>query len=194
MSLADFERNAINEALKKNMHAFLVRVSVDPNCILKAARAFLVFKNLEGHGDIIKSEPSVQDIEDEKFDLDFNISIVTEESGDVVVGIIKDVSEIKDAIIEEIKTPFQEAAAPVEETKPEKKEVAKEESKPATADAKGSTAPAKAAAKAPAKAVGRSVRVDIEKLDVLMNLVSELIIAKNGLVSASALDRRARTM
>jgi two-component system chemotaxis sensor kinase CheA len=192
MSLADFERNAINEALKKNMHAFLVRVSVDPNCILKAARAFLVFKNLEGHGDIIKSEPSVQDIEDEKFDLDFNISIVTEESGDVVVGIIKDVSEIKDAIIEEIKTPFQEAAAPVEETKPEKKEVAKEESKPATADAKGSTAPAKAAAKAPAKAVGRSVRVDIEKLDVLMNLVSELIIAKNGLVSASALEQEGK--
>ena len=32
----------------------------------------------------------------------------------------------------------------------------------------------------------RSVRVDIDKLDVLMNLVSELIIAKNGLVSAGA--------
>ena len=33
--------------------------------------------------------------------------------------------------------------------------------------------------------VNRTVRVDIEKLDVLMNLVSELIIAKNSLVSAS---------
>ena len=36
--------------------------------------------------------------------------------------------------------------------------------------------------------VGRTVRVDIEKLDVLMNLVSELIIAKNGLVSMSSSD------
>ena len=33
--------------------------------------------------------------------------------------------------------------------------------------------------------VNRTVRVDIEKLDTLMNLVSELIIAKNSLVSAS---------
>ena len=33
--------------------------------------------------------------------------------------------------------------------------------------------------------VNRSVRVDIDKLDVLMNLVSELIIAKNGLVAAA---------
>ncbi len=40
------------------------------------------------------------------------------------------------------------------------------------------------------KPVGHTVRVDIEKLDVLMNLVSELIIAKNGLVSASSEELR----
>ena len=34
--------------------------------------------------------------------------------------------------------------------------------------------------------VNRTVRVDIEKLDSLMNLVSELIIAKNSLVAASS--------
>ena len=37
--------------------------------------------------------------------------------------------------------------------------------------------------------VNRSVRVDIEKLDVLMNLVSELIIAKNGLVASNAAEQ-----
>ena len=36
--------------------------------------------------------------------------------------------------------------------------------------------------------VNRTVRVDIEKLDSLMNLVSELIIAKNSLVAASSND------
>ncbi len=79
VSLADFEKNAVNEALKKGMHVCNIHVYVDPNCILKAARAFLVFKNLEGHGDVIKSMPSVQDIEDEKFDFDFSIVFVTEE-------------------------------------------------------------------------------------------------------------------
>ena len=38
------------------------------------------------------------------------------------------------------------------------------------------------------KVGSRSVRVDIDKLDIVMNLVSELIIAKNGLVSVSAGD------
>lgn len=69
MVFADFEKNAVNEAIEKKMNVFIIKVSVDENCILKAARAFLVFKNLEGHCDIIKSEPSAQDIEDEKLSL-----------------------------------------------------------------------------------------------------------------------------
>ena len=185
MPLADFEKNAVNEALKKNLHVYKIKVSVDENCILKAARAFLVFKNLEGHGDIIKSEPSVQDIEDEKFDFDFSIIVVTEEKYDNIIALIKNVSEIKDAAGQEITQPFPEEQT--EEAKEEKKETSavSQTAKPATA---------KPAAKKPAStgktsgSVSHTVRVDIEKLDVLMNLVSELIIAKNGLVSASHVE------
>ena len=185
MPLADFEKNAVNEALKKNLHVYKIKVSVDENCILKAARAFLVFKNLEGHGDIIKSEPSVQDIEDEKFDFDFSIIVVTEEKYDNIIALVKNVSEIKDAAGQEITQPFPEEQT--EEAKEEKKETSavSQTAKPAAA---------KPAAKKPAStgktsgSVSHTVRVDIEKLDVLMNLVSELIIAKNGLVSASHVE------
>lgn len=185
MPLADFEKNAVNEALKKNLHVYKIKVSVDENCILKAARAFLVFKNLEGHGDIIKSEPSVQDIEDEKFDFDFSIIVVTEEKYDNIIALIKNVSEIKDAAGQEITQPFPE----------EQTEEAKEEKKKTSAVSQtAKPAAAKPAAKKPAStgktsgSVSHTVRVDIEKLDVLMNLVSELIIAKNGLVSASHVE------
>ena len=185
MPLADFEKNAVNEALKKNLHVYKIKVSVDENCILKAARAFLVFKNLEGHGDIIKSEPSVQDIEDEKFDFDFSIIVVTEEKYDNIIALIKNVSEIKDAAGQEITQPFPEEQT--EEAKEEKKETSavSQTAKPAAT---------KPAAKKPTStgktsgSVSHTVRVDIEKLDVLMNLVSELIIAKNGLVSASHVE------
>lgn len=197
--LADFEKNAVNEALKKNLHVYMIKVCVDENCILKAARAFLVFKNLEGHCDIIKSEPSVQDIEDEKFDFDFNIVVISSESFADITKIIKNVSEIKDAVGEEITTPYPDdetAEAPDEEAKPEqqheeaKKEVKEsKEAKPAAQQAGGKQQPA--AGKS--KPVGHTVRVDIEKLDVLMNLVSELIIAKNGLVSASAANEDGET-
>jgi len=178
--LADFEKHAVNEALKKEFNVYKIKVSVDPNCILKAARAFLVFKNLEGHGDIIKSEPSVQDIEDEQFDLTFNIIIVSKESFDSITKIIKNVSEIKDASGEAITTPFPDEDIDTEDNK-DLNLVYSNDTKPATANQKAPVVNNKSQA----KTVGRSVRVDIEKLDVLMNLVSELIIAKNGLVSAS---------
>jgi two-component system chemotaxis sensor kinase CheA len=183
--LADFERNAVNEALKKKMHAYMIKVTVDENCILKAARAFLVFKNLEGHGDIIKSVPSVQDIEDEKFDMDFSIAIVTEDSFDTIIGIIKNVSEIHDAVGREITEPFADEPEKEEANEEEKTHNKAEEEHKAT-PATGTKQHAANTNVAKAKPVGRTVRVDIEKLDVLMNLVSELIIAKNGLVSASS--------
>lgn len=180
--LADFERHAVNEGIKKGLNIFKIQVSVDPNCILKAARAFLVFKNIEGHGDIIKSEPTVQDIEDEKFELNFSIVVVTEESFDKIIKIIKNVSEIKDAVGEAITEPFAEDV--VVEVESEEETVESSDIK-AVAPRQKAPAVTKQQAQQP-KALGRSVRVDIDKLDVLMNLVSELIIAKNGLVSANA--------
>ena len=172
---ADFEKHAIEEAGNRGLNVYGVVVHVDPNCILKAARAFLVFKNLESIGEIIKSIPSTQDIEDEKFDLEFRMFVITKESLEKVLEVVKNVSEIKDAVGEVItmkseETPAAEAA---------------QANKPAAEAAQANKPAAKAPAKSGKPVANRSVRVDIDKLDVLMNLVSELIIAKNGLVSSA---------
>ena len=175
---ADFEKHAIIEAGNKGMNVFGVVVHIDPNCILKAARAFLVFKNLEELGEIFKSIPSTQDIEDEKFDLDFRMFIITKEPLEKVIAVVKNVSEIKDAYGEAIIIKEEsEASAPAASATGDSgsKPAAKEDNK----------APSKAQPKTAKPVANRSVRVDIEKLDVLMNLVSELIIAKNGLVSSA---------
>lgn len=177
--IADFEKNAMTEAKVRGLHVYATTVYIQESCLLKAARAFLVFKGLENKGEIIKSVPSAQDIEDEKFEFDFSMFIISEKSIDEIKKIIENVSEIDEVLIEEYDIPEQ-----VEENdKPknvdsEKTEI--KENKPAKTDDK------KAHAKTGNKpVVNRSVRVDIEKLDDLMNLVSELIIAKNGLVSVT---------
>lgn len=180
IKIGDVERHVIEEAAKENIHAYGISVYVQETCILKAARAFLVFKALEELGDVIVSVPSAQDIEDERFENDFSIIFLTEHPLQKVIDAIKYVSEIEEAIGEEIKL---EAAEPAKTTAVAKKA----ETKVAVKDEKTAT-PAKAGEK---KAVGkpvatRTVRVDIEKLDVLMNLVSELIISKNSLVSVAA--------
>jgi len=177
VTFADFEQHAIMEAGTKNLNVYGVHVKIDPSCILKAARAFLVFKSVEELGEIIKSIPSAQDIEDEKFDLDFDIFVITGESLDKVLATVRNVSEIKDAEGSIIKLDEKK------EEKPEETEKT-ESAKPATVPKAGKPANSQPAKGKPV--VNRSVRVDIDKLDVLMNLVSELIIAKNGLVSAAA--------
>lgn len=179
IEIADFEKNAITEAKSKDMNVYGATVYIDENCILKAARAFLVFKGLEGVGEVIKSVPSVQDIEDERFDLDFSLLIISAKSLEEVKKVIMNVSEIKEVVIEEYNIPTDaKVVSSVQESSEQKENVAvdkKDDAKKKGAETKGGGKPV----------VNRSVRVDIEKLDVLMNLVSELIIAKNGLVSVS---------
>ncbi|MDE7368108.1 MAG: chemotaxis protein CheA [Lachnospiraceae bacterium] len=183
LSLADFEVNAMKEALEKGMNVYGATVYIQETCILKAARAFLAFKGVESLGEIIKSDPSVQDIEDERFDLDFSMFIISEKPAEQVHKVIANVSEIKEVILEPFTPPEAPGAKAVEqETKSEETaaEGKPESTKEAASDKK------KAAPETKKKpVVNRSVRVDIEKLDDLMNLVSELIIAKNGLVSAN---------
>ncbi len=188
LPLADYEKNAIIKASKIGINAYGITVYVQEYCILKAARAFLVFKALEGMGDVIKSKPEVQDIEDEKFDLDFSVVLLTKDDLEKVKKTILNVSEIKDVYIEAISIGEddltevkEEAAAPAEETGLRNN----------VQNRTAAQNPAKQQASKPV--VNRSVRVDIEKLDVLMNLVSELIIAKNGLVSMNTSEKGAKT-
>ena len=192
MKLDDSQVSTMKDAIVAGQHVYGVTVYIDENCLLKAARAFLVFKAIEEFGEVAAVEPSSQDIEDEHFDFHFSMFVVTEESLEKVVEAAKSVSEIVDVVAEEFNeemlnspaaeaeeaAPAAEAAAPVEEAAPAE----------ATAPAEKKAPEKKAAAAKPAgKAVtNRTVRVDIEKLDVLMNLVSELIIAKNSIVSAGA--------
>lgn len=183
---AEFEQHAMREAKEQNKNIFAATIFVQENCLLKAARAFLVFKELEELGEVIKSSPSVQDIEDEKFELDFSIVLITEANEEKVKKAILSVSEIDKVYCEQLDVDALFKTAEQQEVKEEQKEDAKNSSAPAAKAAEPKKTPAKAANSKPV--INRSVRVDIEKLDELMNQVSELIIAKNGLVSVSEND------
>ena len=190
IKLSEVEEHAIKKAFDDNMNVFGATVYIQESCLLKAARAFLVFKALEEIGEIIISNPSVQEIEDEKFDFDFSLIFLTKETESEVRAAIQNVSEIEDVVIEAIDE--SKAEEPKKADEPKKEEAPKSAAPAATA-AVAAPAAKQDASKAKGKGkpvVSRSVRVDIEKLDSLMNQVSELIIAKNGLVSMSATDKR----
>ncbi|MBQ8632870.1 MAG: chemotaxis protein CheA, partial [Lachnospiraceae bacterium] len=186
---ADHEKHAMNEAISTGQHAYGITVFIQETCLLKAARAFLVFKTLEGLGTVIKSEPAVQDIEDERFEFDFSMVLITKESLEAVKKAIMSVSEVDSVYLSEIKA--DEIAMPKEEVVEQKQETAGA-AQAAVAQAPQAAAEKKQTTQTSKPVVNRSVRVDIEKLDDLMNLVSELIIAKNGLVSINNADESAK--
>lgn len=189
--LSEKEKDAIKEAEERGMNVYGITVYIQEECLLKAARAFLVFKAVEDYGNILVYYPSSQDIEDERFENDFSFFLETEASLEKVIEASKSVSEIAEVVGEKVK--YTELTAAVE--KKEAAEAAAEKATPAVAE---KTAPAaaqqtKAAPAAKKQTAGkpvtnRTVRVDIEKLDALMNQVSELIIAKNSLVSISSTE------
>lgn len=187
IDLSDKERKVLTTAKDSGMHIYGMTVVVQKECLLKAARAFLVFRAVEEFGEILVYSPSSQDIEDEKFDLDFSLYVSSPESFDKIKKAAENVSEVAEVYGEEI-TDFTQSAE--SEKKEESKPAVAAETKPAPKPAANSKSSAPAAKKTGSgkPATNRTVRVDIEKLDALMNQVSELIIAKNSLVSISATE------
>ena len=184
--IGEFEKSAIVSAKEEGKNIYGITVYLQEACILKAARAFLVFKSVESKGELIKSVPSTEQIEDEEFDFDFSWILATTESKESIKKLIQNVSEIGEVYIDDFDVPDQ-LEMKQEEIRPEVVEKPAE-SAPDPQPAKKAEEPQTQAKKQKAKVGSRSVRVDIDKLDVLMNLVSELIIAKNGLVSTSGTE------
>lgn len=190
-ALAEEQKHVLSEAKKMGKNVYCFDVKVQDTCILKAARAFLVFKSIEDVGEIIVSNPSAQDIEDERFDTEFSLVVISESTMDKVEKLIENVSEIENVKSREMtenEYKIQEVEEEVEKAEEQSDVQNEQDNKSALAvNQKANKAPEKKASAKPV--VNRTVRVDIEKLDVLMNLVSELIIAKNSLVSASTQEK-----
>ena len=194
----DAQMDVMKDAISGGNHVYGFTVTIQQGCLLKAARAFLVFKAVEDFGEIVVSNPSSQDIEDEKFESAFSVFAISSEPIDKIMTAMKAVSEIEDVIGEEYNDQMIESNQPDDDIASETHEQAEAEAQTQAAPEPPAAEEQPAAAAAPAakkqtpakKAAGkpitsRTIRVDIEKLDVLMNLVSELIIAKNSLVSAA---------
>lgn len=189
IELTNDEKKAIREAESNGQHIYVMTVHIQKDCLLKAARAFLVFKAVEDFGQILVYRPSSQDIEDEKFEFEFSFFLASEESEDKIVAVAKAVSEIEKVDAEEIHLDEYVKEAEAQEEQQAKEATAEQkeapEEAPKAAEKKAPAANAKKQTNAK-PVTGRTVRVDIEKLDALMNQVSELIIAKNSLVSISS--------
>lgn len=182
--LDDFQKSVISQSLAADFSVFYIHVSVDENSMLKAARAYMVFDRLETYGEIIHSDPTVSDLEQEKFDHTFTLILVTQKTLDEVQDAILGISEISAADVRALtEADLQERPAPQQTQSTA--QIAEAAATVEVVAATPNPSVAKTEVGQPAKqaAVNRTIRVDIEKLDKLMNLFSEMLIDRVRLES-----------
>ncbi|MNR86181.1 Chemotaxis protein CheA [compost metagenome] len=193
--LDSFERTVLAEAQAKGYRAYWVKIRLQAGCLLKGVRAYMVLTSLEQGGEIIKAVPSVPELEEERFEQDFALMVVSQEDGAKLKERVLDVSEIEEvevsAIAElpseapalaappiELQAPVPQAALEVPVVQP----VAPAPPPARPLLSKASSEPeAKPAEASPAKS-NQTVRVPTDRLDRLVNLVGELVIDRNRLV------------
>lgn len=178
IKLNQYEQNVANKAIEMNMNVFKITVVLNKGCVLKSARAFIIFQTLEKYGEIIKSEPKVEDIEDEKFDFEFTVVCVSKESAEVFQRDINGIAEVDEVIIVPVETAEIKNSAAQNESDSNEADTQTEGEE---AQAQEEKSESNTVSQAHKTKTGKTVRVDIDRLDVLMNLVSELIIIKTRL-------------
>lgn len=167
MKLDQYQLSAIKAGVEQGLTPYWIEIKLQPTCLLRAARAYMVFQAAESFGEIIKSVPHVQDIEEEKFEDTFYILLLAKGNQAEIQSKLESISEI-DYV--RIKKAEYSVEAP-KEIKDAKNKI--EEKQQQKSDGSNHRQV-------------RSIRVDIERLDLLMNLVSELIIIKNTMEDLSS--------
>lgn len=159
--LDEYEKDVMEKALKDGFNCYKLDIYVIESCILKSARAYVVFNTLDKLGEIFKTIPSTDDIEDEKFDDSFTIFIITKEDKSTITKSVVNIAEIEKCESTDLRVENINNASQDEKTKIIKPDNIKHKNKK--------------------RKTTKTIRVDADRLDKLMNLVSELIIIKTRL-------------
>ncbi|MDR4889926.1 chemotaxis protein CheA [Fredinandcohnia sp. QZ13] len=160
IALDQYQLSVVSQSKEQGYNVYEIKVQLTESCLLKAARIFMVFDILGQMGEVIKSNPSVEELEDEQFEQTFSVVFLSKESKDDIQNSILKVSEIERAEVSLFNT---------DSTKETIKQPSVEEEEPIEKDVRKLKSPSK------------TIRVNIERIDRLMNLFEELVIER-GLI------------
>jgi len=162
----DTERAVIKKAQEQGLNAYQIHIYLREGCLLKSARSYMVMNALDEIGEVIKTIPTVDDLEKEKFDLSFQAIIIAGCDEEKIQQAVLSISEIERVVVVPCIMP-EEISVPEKVDKTEVSAVLTENAAATATVAKHKSS--------------QSVRVDIDKLDALLNLVGELVINKTRL-------------
>ncbi|MFC5532475.1 chemotaxis protein CheW [Cohnella yongneupensis] len=197
LMLDQYQLSVLNQSLDGGHQAYYIEVKVREDCLLKAARAYMVFDVLERNGEVVKAHPSVQEIEQEQFDRSFAVYYISQVDESVLRDGVSRVSEIESVSIAPVdRGMLSDMGRASQDTASAAAEVIAAQTQVAAATVAGPVAEPSAPRAAPqsgnvaGSAAPRTIRVDIDRLDSLMNLFSELLIDRVRLEQLASEVRR----
>ena len=187
----EFERTVIGQSQEQGFHTYEISISLRKDCILKAARVYMIFEVLEKMGEIIKSIPTVEQLEEEQFDQSFMVTLIsTEEASEINKKVLK-VSEVEKVDItsvtlnsldsqshHETSNKNESQFTEVQSKEDNKSNIAKQDQSEDTKE--------QSTQHSSGKAANKTIRVNIERLDILLNLFEELVIDRGRLEQISS--------
>ncbi|MGG6438888.1 chemotaxis protein CheA [Saccharococcus caldoxylosilyticus] len=172
----EFEYNVLQQSKEQGFSAYEIRVKLRADCLLKSARVYMIFEALNEAGEVIKSTPPVEMLEEEQFDQEFLLTVVTKQSAEQLYERLMKVSEVEEVEV----VPLDIDRRKETDGAGEEHETALRQQAAAVQEEKGKTTEKNVAARQSAPP-NKTIRVNIERLDILMNLFEELVIDRGRL-------------
>lgn len=177
----DSEISMLLQALEQGLQVLEVKISLQETCLLKATRVFMVFDSLKDLGEVFKSTPTFEDLEEEKFEHEFKVILISDTKPEEIEERILNISEIEKVKIEKLDSEAIEqkiATKPttqtiVSNTNIQISETKEKKNQSSTKEEKNTSS------------VSKTIRVNIERLDSLMNLFEEMVIDRGRLEQIS---------
>ncbi len=168
VNLDEFQMTIIEQGEEQGFAAYQIIVELSDESILKGARAYMVFEALEDKGEVIKTIPATEDIEEGNFDNSFELIFLSKEAPENFEPLILKVSEIRNVVINRVR--FHQEEVQAEEQEFAVKEELNERNPVEHADSAVSN-------HQPAK----TIRVNLDRIDDLLNLFEEVVIDQSRL-------------
>ncbi|MEI2365801.1 MULTISPECIES: chemotaxis protein CheA [Niallia] len=182
----EFETTVLQQSSDQGFFTYEINITLKSDCLLKAARVYMIFEALESLGEVVKSLPPVEELEEEKFDYDFMVTLISKEEADKIEASVMKVSEVEKVAVREF---FANSQSPKQQTIAETPVAEEVQAKTDNTSVTENSTPAET--KQPEKQTGtkvsnKTIRVNIERLDILMNLFEELVIDRGRLEQISS--------
>lgn len=177
LSLDEYEKEMLRAGCAAGERARHLEVVLDASCLLKSVRAYMVFKLLEKYGHLVKTVPPAQELEEEQFADRFHLLILTQAADETILAELLQIAEVIKVQIRDVPG----VDAPASGLEP----MASQKAEPVAENGQDEGNGERRNIRRPAE---KTIRVETDKLDKLINLVGELVVNRTRVVELGRID------